>query len=129
MRGNLPHETGTNMAILPKPLHNKGLDKHKTVLIVEDDKDLAELLAINLQKEGYRTLTAHDGRSALRRVGEEKPALVLLDLMIPELTGTEVAARIRTDPAAAGIPIIMLTAKADEVDELVGLGVGADDYI
>src|SRR2546423_7994831 len=117
MRGELPHETGTNMPAVSKPVHNKGLDRNKTVLIVEDDKDLAELLAINLQREGYRTLTAHDGRAALRKVGEEKPALVLLDLMIPELTGTEVAARIRTDPAAAATPIIMLTAKADEMDE------------
>src|SRR5437762_244278 len=123
MRRKRPHETGTNMATLSKPLHHKGLDKNTTVLIVEDDKDLAELLVINLRKEGYRTLTAHDGRAALRKVGEEKPALILLDLMIPELTGTEVAARIRTDPAAAAKASGRVLSRQHLLSRAVGPGI------
>jgi two-component system phosphate regulon response regulator PhoB len=113
----------------PKSLNTKGLGKNRLILIVEDERDLAELIAMNLEKDGFRISWAGDGRSALRKVAEERPDLVLLDLMLPELGGTEVASRIRTDPSTAGIPIIMLTAKTDEVDQLVGLGVGADDYI
>jgi two-component system phosphate regulon response regulator PhoB len=112
-----------------KSLQNKGLDKHKTILVVEDERDLADMLAFNLQKEGYRTIVARDGRTALNLALEEHPDLILLDLMLPELGGTEVAARLRTDPGMAGVPIVMVTAKTDEVDQLVGLGVGADDYI
>jgi two-component system phosphate regulon response regulator PhoB len=117
------------MASEPKSLGSKGLGKNALVLIVEDERDLAEMLAFNLQKEGYRTVVAHDGRTGLRKAAEEHPNIILLDLMLPQMGGTEVAARIRTDPATANTPIIMVTAKADEIDQLVGLGVGADDYI
>jgi two-component system phosphate regulon response regulator PhoB len=110
-------------------LPNKNLHKSAHVLVVDDERELAELLAINLSRAGYRTTVVHDGRSALARARELRPDLILLDVMLPELTGTEVAARIRTDPATSGIPIIMLTAKSEEIDQLVGLTVGADDYI
>jgi DNA-binding response OmpR family regulator len=99
------------------------------VLIVEDQPELAEMLAYSLTRAGYDATTTYDGRSALKKVTEARPDLVLLDLMIPELPGTEVASRIRTNPATADLPIIMLTAKADELDQLLGLTVGADDYI
>lgn len=102
---------------------------HKHILVVEDERDLVDLLVYNLQKSGYRTSTATNGRQALDLVNAAKPDLVLLDLMLPELSGTEVAGRIRTNPATAATPIIMLTAKGGEIDQIVGLSVGADDYL
>lgn len=105
------------------------MSQGKHVLIVDDERDLAELLTINLQRAGYRTSVAHDGRSALASIATDPPDLVILDIMMPELSGTEVAGRIRSDPATATLPIVMLTAKGEEVDEIVGLTVGADDYI
>lgn len=110
-----------------KSLAVKGLAK--SILIVEDERDLADLMAFNLGKSGYRTRVARDGHSALNLVADERPDLILLDVMLPELSGTEVASRLRTSPATSKIPLIMVTAKADEVDQLVGLAVGADDYI
>jgi DNA-binding response OmpR family regulator len=113
-------------------IHKSSADKNlqtKSVLIVEDERDLAELLAVNLGRAGYQTFTASDGRQALALASAKRPDLVLLDLMLPTLSGTEVAARIRADPVLAETPIVMLTAKAEEVDQLVGLAVGADDYI
>ena len=117
------------MHVISKALPNKNLGERKRVLIVEDQPELAEMLAYSLTRAGYDAATTYDGRTALKHVAESRPDLVLLDLMIPELPGTEVAARIRTNPATADVPIIMVTAKADEVDQLVGLTVGADDYI
>jgi len=117
------------MDVARKPLSTNVLDRNKLILVVEDETDLAELVAFNLSKAGYRTQTASDGRTAVQRIAAQIPDLVLLDLMLPGLTGTEIASRLRTDPATAKLPIIMLTAKADEVDQLVGLAVGADDYI
>lgn len=117
------------MTMPAKPLNIKNLRKGKQVLVVDDERDLADLLVFNLNRAGYGTSVAHDGRTALLRVAESKPDLIILDVMLPELTGTEVASRIRTDPDTAAIPIIMLTAKTDEVDQLVGLTTGADDYI
>lgn len=105
------------------------MQPNRHILIVEDERDLAELLAFNLRKAGYETTTAHDGRQALKALAERKPDLILLDLMLPELSGTEVAGRVRTNAATAATPIIMLTAKGEEVDQLVGLAVGADDYV
>ncbi|MCC6678677.1 MAG: response regulator [Phycisphaerales bacterium] len=102
---------------------------HKHILVVEDERDLVDLLVYNLQKSGYRTTTATNGRLALDLVNSAKPDLVLLDLMLPELSGTEIAGRIRTNPATASLPIIMLTAKGGEIDQIVGLSVGADDYL
>ena len=112
-----------------KSLSDKTLDRNRLVLVVDDEPDLAELVAFNLAKSGYRTQVAMDGRSALQKISAQVPDLVLLDLMLPGLPGTEIASRLRTDPATAKLPIIMLTAKADEVDQLVGLALGADDYI
>jgi two-component system phosphate regulon response regulator PhoB len=101
----------------------------KKVLIIEDEKDLAELLVFNLEKEGYAAICVHDGKQGLERAGADLPDLILLDLMLPGLLGTEVCKALRKDQRTAHIPIIMITAKGDEIDRVVGFEVGADDYI
>ena len=101
----------------------------KHILVVDDEKDLVELLVYNLHKQGYRTSIARTGRSAVDQAVSTPPDLIVLDIMLPELSGTEVASRLRTNPVTAEIPILMLTAKSDEVDQIVGLTVGADDYV
>lgn len=117
------------MAVAHKPVAGRNLRKKRRILVVEDERDLAEMLAYNLDRAGYDATIAYDGRSALESVASERPDLVLLDLMIPELSGTDVASKIRTNPSTASLPIVMLTAKTDEVDQVVGLTLGADDYI
>src|SRR5437773_8466569 len=97
------------------------------VLIVEDEPDIRDLLAHHLVREGYAVSTAANGVEALRQVTAVRPDLLLLDLMLPEMDGLEVCRRLRRDPPTASLPIIMLTAKSDEVDRIVGLEVGADD--
>lgn len=99
------------------------------ILVVEDERDLADLLIYNLQRAGYLATAVSSGRVALDSISRNQPDLILLDVMIPELAGTEVAARLRAEPATASIPLIMLTAKSEETDQVVGLKVGADDYI
>lgn len=101
----------------------------KSVLIIEDEKDLAELLAFNLEKEGYSAACVYDGKLGLERALAEIPDLILLDLMLPGLLGTEVCKELRKNQQTAHIPIIMITAKGDEIDRVVGFEVGADDYI
>ena len=101
----------------------------KNVLIIEDEKDLAELLAFNIEKEGYAATCIHDGKLGLERAAADPPDLILLDLMLPGLLGTEVCKALRKDPRTSQIPVIMITAKGDEIDRVVGFEVGADDYI
>ena len=101
----------------------------KRVLIIEDEKDLAELLAFNLEKEGYVATCVHDGKLGLAQALSDLPDLILLDLMLPGMLGTEVCKALRKDQRTAQIPIIMITAKGDEIDRVVGFEVGADDYI
>jgi two-component system phosphate regulon response regulator PhoB len=101
----------------------------KKVMIIEDEKDLAELLAFNLEKEGFAATCVHDGKQGLERAGTDLPDLILLDLMLPSLLGTEVCKALRKEQRTAHIPIIMITAKGDEIDRVVGFEVGADDYI
>ncbi len=101
----------------------------ETVLIVDDEPDVVDLLVYQLQRAGFKTITARDGHVGLDKARDALPALVVLDLMLPGLDGTEVCKRLRADPKTAGIPVIMLTAKAEEVDRIVGLSVGADDYV
>ncbi|MET0851640.1 MAG: response regulator transcription factor [Candidatus Rokuibacteriota bacterium] len=99
------------------------------VLIVEDEPDIRDLLAFHLGREGYQVWTAASGADGFRMAVRERPDLVLLDLMLPELDGLEVCRRLRRDPATATTPVIMLTAKGDEIDRVVGLEIGADDYV
>jgi len=99
------------------------------ILIVEDERDLAELLAFNLEKEGYQTLVALDGRTGLERVRTEKPDLIVLDLMLPEVNGIDFCKHLRKQESTAALPVIMVTAKGEEIDKVVGFEVGADDYL
>ncbi len=99
------------------------------VLIVEDEPDIRELLVFHLKREGYLVSTSRSGVEALRVIRSSPPDLVLLDIMLPELDGLEVCRRLRQDPATAAIPVVMLTARGDEVDRVLGLELGADDYI
>jgi two-component system alkaline phosphatase synthesis response regulator PhoP len=101
----------------------------KKILIVEDEKEILDLVKLYLEKEGYRTRTAVSGLDGLKQVKTDQPDLVILDLMLPELDGLEVCKRLRADPQSAMIPIIMLTAKAGEADTIIGLELGADDYV
>jgi two-component system phosphate regulon response regulator PhoB len=101
----------------------------ETVLIVDDEQDVLDLLVYNLQKGGYKASTARDGVTALQKARDESPSLIILDLMLPQLDGREVCRQLKADSKTAFIPIIMLTAKAEEVDRVVGLELGADDYV
>jgi two-component system phosphate regulon response regulator PhoB len=99
------------------------------ILVVDDEPDLLELVRVNLRQAGYEVETAEAGREALDRLRRRPPDLMVLDLMLPDLSGTEICRRVRQDPELASLPIVMLTAKADEVDRVVGLELGADDYV
>jgi len=100
-----------------------------TVLVVDDEKDLVDLVKYHLEKEGLKCLEARDGETALQVARERTPDLVVLDLMLPGVDGLEVCRKLRKDPKTSSIAIIMLTAKAEEVDRIVGLEMGADDYM
>jgi len=100
----------------------------KTILVVDDEKDIVDLLSYNLIKEGLTVITARNGREALERV-KQKPDLIILDVMMPEMNGLQVVQELKKDKKTASIPVLLLTAKGSETDEIVGLEVGADDYI
>lgn len=99
------------------------------ILVVEDEADLAELVSFNLKQAGYTTSIAGDGAGALAEVERNKPDLVVLDLMLPDISGTEVCRRIRASDKWRDIPVVMLTARGEEVDRVMGFEVGADDYV
>ena len=99
------------------------------ILVVDDEPEAVELVEFNLQQAGYEVISAADGAEALLKSRARKPNLIVLDLMLPEMSGLEVCKTLRRDPATAGIPIIMLTARAAEIDRVLGLELGADDYI
>src|SRR5881397_1881006 len=99
------------------------------ILLVDDDEEIRASLRRSLALEGYKIAQAADGSEALRLAREAPPDLVVLDVMLPEVDGLEVCRRLRRDTSTASVPIIMLTAKSDEVDRVVGLEVGADDYV
>lgn len=100
-----------------------------TVLIVEDEQDIRELLAYNLEKEGYAAIQAADGKEGLEMARARKPDLILLDLMLPRLDGLSVCRELERDAATVRIPIIMLTARGEDVDRILGFELGADDYV
>ncbi|EDP73075.1 response regulator, partial [Hydrogenivirga sp. 128-5-R1-1] len=99
------------------------------IYVVEDDEDINELLVYNLQKEGNKVKSFYSGKDALSSLENEKPDLILLDIMLPDIDGLEVCKTVKSDPVKREIPIIMLTAKSTEIDKIVGLELGADDYI
>jgi len=100
-----------------------------TILVVEDEPDIADLVKYHLEKAGLPARVVADGKQALDLILREQPDLVVLDLMLPGLDGLELCRRLRGAPATRGIPVIMLTAKTEEVDRIVGLEMGADDYV
>ncbi len=99
------------------------------VLIIDDEEHIVELLRYNLESEGYEPILAYNGNDGISLAKELKPALILLDVMLPEMNGLKVCKKLRENPETKNIPIIMLTAKSEEVDKIVGLELGADDYI
>ncbi|MEW6586390.1 MAG: response regulator [Nitrospirota bacterium] len=103
------------------------LSKH--ILVVEDEADLVELISYNLKKEGFAVDSAFDGEAGLAKIRKDKYDLVILDLMLPGIQGVEICRIVRSDPKTASLPIIMLTAKGEEVDRIIGLEMGADDYM
>src|SRR2546430_2940902 len=101
----------------------------RKILIIEDESDVADLLTLNLRKAGYRVSMAADGASGLQKARDDKPDFIILDLMLPKMSGLEVCKILKNDTATSQIPILMLTAKAEEIDRIVGLEFGADDYV
>ncbi|MHB8137249.1 MAG: response regulator [Smithellaceae bacterium] len=99
------------------------------ILIVDDEKDIAELISYNLEREGFSTIKLFDGGRVLAIVKSQKPDLIILDLMLPGMNGLDICKGIRANPQTAALPVIMLTAKSDELDKIIGLEIGADDYI
>jgi DNA-binding response OmpR family regulator len=103
--------------------------RHAKILVVDDEEVLVETIAYNLEQEGYQVMRAFDGKRALELARQEQPDLIILDIMLPEIDGLEVCRQLRGETETSTIPIILLTAKGDEVDKVVGLEVGADDYV
>jgi len=99
------------------------------VLVVEDEPDIRDLLVLHLERDGYTVTTCKSGAEGLRLARGAPPDLILLDLMLPEMDGLEVCRRLRQDPVTQAVPIVMLTARGDEVDRVLGLELGADDYV
>ena len=99
------------------------------ILIVDDERDLLSVLEFNLKQAGFETLLATSGAEALAQLRRRVPDLVLLDLMLPDLSGTEVCRAIKNNPRTRHVPVMMLTAKGEEVDKVVGFELGADDYV
>ena len=98
------------------------------VLVVDDEPSVVEVVCLYLQREGFRTRTAQDGRSALKAIQEQLPAILVLDVMLPEINGLEIMRRLREDPTS-DVPVILLTARSQETDRIYGLELGADDYV
>lgn len=99
------------------------------ILVVDDEKNILELVRFNLEREGYQVLTARDGLAGLELARKENPDLIVLDVMLPEMSGLEICQELHQNPVTKSIPIIMLSARADEVDRVLGLELGADDYV
>jgi two-component system phosphate regulon response regulator PhoB len=102
---------------------------HEKILIIEDDRDILELISYNLEKEGYRTYCSATGELALPQIGSLKPDLILLDLMLPGMDGLEICKQLKQREETRNIPVIMVTAKSEDSDIVTGLEIGADDYI
>ena len=101
----------------------------QTLLLIEDDPDISELIQYNLEKNGFKVLVAEDGEEGLHKAETKKPSLILLDLMLPGMDGLEVCRKLKQGEQTRGIPVIMVTAKGEEPDIVIGLEMGADDYV
>jgi DNA-binding response OmpR family regulator len=102
--------------------------QHK-IMVVEDEADVVDMLVLNLRGAGFQVITVEDGATVVAKARNESPSLIILDLMLPRMPGLEICKVLKSDPATRHIPIIILTAKAEEVDKIVGLELGADDYV
>jgi two-component system alkaline phosphatase synthesis response regulator PhoP len=120
--------TGSNKQTSASPAKNTA-DNDTKILVIEDDQNISELIRYNLEAAGYTVSTALDGEMGLMLVMEEKPDLIVLDLMLPKMDGIEICNRIRRSESLGETPIIMLTARGSEMDRIVGLEIGADDYM
>jgi two-component system phosphate regulon response regulator PhoB len=118
----------TETLLIPARASDTPMAREK-VLIIEDERSLTEALAYNLEREGYEVTIAHDGREGLRKAQTLLPDLVILDLMLPGMGGLDICRELRAGQRTLQIPILMLTAKAEETDQVVGFAVGADDYV
>ncbi|MCB1647886.1 MAG: response regulator, partial [Pseudomonadales bacterium] len=107
---------------------NQSFSEYGDILVVDDAASVVEVVALYLKREGFTVRVARDGRSALGAIREKLPALVVLDLMLPEIDGLEIVRRLRDD-AGSDVPVIMLTARRQETDRIYGLELGADDYV
>lgn len=107
----------------------RGAKNTKTILVVEDEKDIVDLIAYHLKQSGFSVLTALDGPSALEQAKKKRPGLVILDLMLPGMDGKDVCRALKSNPLTQSIPILMLTAKSEEMDRVIGFELGADDYV
>jgi two-component system phosphate regulon response regulator PhoB len=103
--------------------------KTEKIVVIEDETDILEVIAYNLKREGYEVITSTSGEDGLEKIEKTKPNLVVLDLMLPEVDGIELCRKLKSDPVTQSIPVIMVTAKGEESDVVLGLGVGADDYV
>ncbi|EOD01275.1 response regulator [Caldisalinibacter kiritimatiensis] len=103
--------------------------KYAKILVVDDEEHIVELINFNLEKHGYKVVTAFNGKDAFKKVKEESPDLIVLDLMLPEIDGIDVCKMLKKDSDTEKIPIIMLTARSEETDKVLGLELGADDYV
>ena len=101
----------------------------RKILVVDDEPDIVELVSYNLKKEGFEVSAAADGEEALAKIRKERPDFIILDLMLPGIHGMEICRILRNDPGTKNVPVIMLTARGEEVDKILGLEMGADDYI
>ncbi len=101
----------------------------ESILVVEDEEDIVDLIEYHLKQSGFSVITALDGPSGLERARKEHPSLIILDLMLPEMDGKDICRALKSNPSTQSIPILMLTAKAEEVDRIVGFELGADDYV
>jgi len=99
------------------------------ILVIEDESDILEVIQYNLEREGHKVIACRNGEEGLSRIRTDNPDLVILDLMLPGMDGVEVCQRVKSDPVTNAIPVIMVTAKGEEADVVLGLGIGADDYI
>jgi phosphate regulon transcriptional regulator PhoB len=126
MKTTAPPQSGAPL-VKPSPPRVEG--EKKIILVVEDEPDIGDLVRFSLEQEGFAVAVAADGEQALALVRRERPALVILDLMLPGMPGLDVCRRLRNDDAVARLPIIILTAKAAEADRVIGLEMGADDYL
>src|SRR4051794_650690 len=116
-------------ATLPAPRKVAAPMAKPRVLLIEDERGLTDVLTYNLQREGFEVLVAHDGQEGLRKAQMQLPDLIILDLMLPKLGGLEVCRELRAGERTRSVPILMLTAKAEETDQIVGFTMGADDYV